>query len=104
MRSRIDLSGLDHWTGIISNPDREEEACRGAVDAESAPLRECRGTSSLSDLGIDPEPTVIPELGGSLPPTGLRLPLPCLTPTFGPLRRLPDAKQVVEAFRSTNKG
>ena len=104
MRSRIDLSGLDHWTGIISNPDREEEARRGAVDAESAPQRKGRGTPPRGDLGIDPEPTVIPEFGGTLPPTGLRLPLPCLTPTFGLLRRLPDAKQVIEAFRSTNKG
>ncbi len=98
------VSGEGFWTGSSTLPHLHHNASANRGLAGSAPQRERRGTPPRSDLGIDPEPPVIPELGGSLPPTGLRLTLPGLTPTFRLLRRLPNAEQVVEAFRSTNQG
>ena len=68
----------------------------------SSPRGEGVGTSPGSNLGVDPEPPVLPEFPGSLPPTELRLAFPGIAPAFRRRWRLPEPDQVIPTRGATN--
>jgi hypothetical protein len=68
-----------------------------AREQPSAPRQEGVGRSSHRDLGVDPEPPVVPEFAGPWPSAELGLMFPGLAPAFCQLWGLAESSEVIKA-------